>query len=326
MVTAIEPLLREQLLDRRQKLQDAASGFVEASEVSRLLADVDAALQRMEHGTYGICDFCHEPVEPERLIADPLTRLCIGHLSPPEKEALEADLELAAQIQSGLLPQPTLTIDGWDVAFHYEPASLVSGDYVDLITAEDKSVHFVLGDVSGKGVAASILMANLQAMFRTLVSINMPLERMLERASSVFCESTLPSHYATIVSGKLGADGAVEVSNAGHLPPLLLHDGQLKSIEGSGLPLGMFCAEQFSVTRFKMDKGDTLFLYTDGLSEARDGSGIEYGVERLARCLASCHLLSPKELVGNCVREVNEFRTSRLPADDLTLMAIQRVH
>jgi sigma-B regulation protein RsbU (phosphoserine phosphatase) len=239
---------------------------------------------------------------------------------------LEADLELAAQIQNGLLPQPTLTIDGWDVAFHYEPANLVSGDYVDLITSDDQNVHFVLGDVSGKGVAASILMANLQAMFRTLVSINLPLDRMLERASSVFCESTLPSHYATLVTGKLGANGNVEISNAGHLPPLLLHEGELKSIDGSGLPLGMFCAEKFSVTKFQMETRDTLFLYTDGLSEARDHGGIEYGIERLARCLASNHRLTPMELVGRCVREVSEFRTPHHPSDDLTLMAIQRVH
>ncbi|MGH9883260.1 MAG: SpoIIE family protein phosphatase, partial [Pyrinomonadaceae bacterium] len=177
MVTAIEPLLREQLLDRRHKLAEAADGFVEASEISRLLGEVDAALQRMELGTYGICDFCNEPVEPERLIANPLTRLCIGHMTAPEQEALEADLELAAQIQNGLLPLPTLNVDGWEVAFHYEPAGLVSGDYVDLITSDDSSLHFVLGDVSGKGVAASMLMAHLQAMFRTLVSIKLPLDK-----------------------------------------------------------------------------------------------------------------------------------------------------
>ena len=160
MVTAIEPLLREQLLDRRHKLEEAAKGFVEASEVTRLLGEVDAALHRMELGTYGICDFCNEPVESERLIANPLTRLCIGHMSPPEQQALEDDLELAARIQTGLLPPPTLSIDGWEVAFHYEPAGLVSGDYCDLISSDDGSLHFVLGDVSGKGVAASMLMAH----------------------------------------------------------------------------------------------------------------------------------------------------------------------
>src|SRR6266511_1668730 len=100
MVTAIEPLLREQLIDRRHKLEVAANSSSEAPEISRLLAEVDEALRRMELGTYGLCDFCHDPVESERLIADPLTRLCIDHLSPGEQRALEDDLELAGRIQT----------------------------------------------------------------------------------------------------------------------------------------------------------------------------------------------------------------------------------
>ncbi len=103
MVTAIEPLIREQLIDRRHKLEVAANGFNQDAELSRLLREVDSALQRMEEGTYGFCDFCHDPVETERLIANPLTRLCLDHLSPNEQRALEDDLELAGRIQTGLL-------------------------------------------------------------------------------------------------------------------------------------------------------------------------------------------------------------------------------
>ncbi|MGH9425947.1 MAG: TraR/DksA C4-type zinc finger protein, partial [Terriglobia bacterium] len=121
MVTAIEPLLREQLIDRRQKLEIASRGFIEATEISHLLAEVDEALRRMELGTYGLCDFCNDPVETERLIANPLTRLCIDHLSPKEQRALEDDLELAARIQTGLLPLPSQRIDGWEIAYHYQP-------------------------------------------------------------------------------------------------------------------------------------------------------------------------------------------------------------
>jgi sigma-B regulation protein RsbU (phosphoserine phosphatase) len=326
MVTAIEPLLREQLIDRRQKLEIAASSFSEATEISHLLAEVDAALRRMDLGTYGLCDFCDEPVETERLIANPLTRLCIDHLSPKEQRALEDDLELAARIQTGLLPQPSQKIDGWEIAYHYQPAGIVSGDYCDLISSADQSLLFVLGDVSGKGVAASMLMAHLQAMFRTLISINLPLEEIVERASRVFCESTLPTHYATLVCGRANTSGGIEICNAGHLPPLLLRKGTLKSIEATGLPLGIFGNEHFSVNRFQMEKGDTLFLYTDGLSETRNGAGSEFGVERLSGLLIENHGLSPKQLLTTCVNEVDAFRITDLVADDLTLMAIQRVH
>lgn len=324
MVTAIEPLLREQLIDRRHKLEIAADGLSEASELTRLLEEVDAALRRMDQGTYGLCDVCHDPVESERLIANPLTRLCIDHLTFKEQRALEDDLELAAQIQSGLLPQPRQKIDGWEIAYHYQPAGIVSGDYCDLIGSDDEDLLFVLGDVSGKGVAASMLMAHLQAMFRTLISTGLPLNQMLERASRIFCESTLPSHYATLVCGKANTNGEIEICNAGHLPPLLLHHGRVRSIEATGLPLGVFSNEQFPVNKVSLEKGDTLFLYTDGLSEALDQGGKEYGVERLSRLLSENCTLSSQALLDACVRDLVSFAGAIGTTDDLTLMAIGR--
>jgi len=324
MVTAIEPLLREQLIDRRHRLQNAANGFQRPAELTRLLVEVDAALERMNLGTYGICEVCHESVETERLIADPLTRVCIDHLTPSQQRALEDDLELAAQIQTGLLPPAHQDIDGWEVAYHYQPAGPVSGDYCDLIKGEDQSLHFVLGDVSGKGVAASMLMAHLHAMFRTLTSINLPLEQMVERASRVFCESTLPTQYATLACGRAKTDGEVEICNAGHLPPLVIQQGKVTSIAATGLPVGVFCSESFTVSRVHMSKGDTLFLYTDGLSESLDGDGNEYGRERLSQLLNENNHLSPELIMSLCRQELLGFAGGLPARDDLTLMAIRR--
>src|SRR5688500_9674484 len=326
MVTAIEPLSREAVIDRRQKLESAARGFVEATEISHLLAEVDEALRRMELGTYGLCDVCDDPVETERLIANPLTRLCIDHLTRQEQRALEADLELAARIQTGLLPLPSQKINGWEIAYHYQPAGIVSGDYCDLISSSDQSVLFGLGDVSGKGVAASMLMAHLQAMFRSLISVALTLEQMIERASRVFCASTLPTHYATLVCGKTDASGLVEICNAGHLPPLLFHDNSVRAIEATGLPVGMFCNEHFTATRMQLGAGDTLLLYTDGFSEALDGGGVEYGVDRLARLFSVNHELPPRALLDACMRDWLSFGDGRRTKDDVTLMAIQRTH
>ena len=324
MVTAIEPLLREQLIDRRHKLEDAASAFHRPAELTRLLREVDDALHRMDIGVYGLCEVCHEPVETERLIADPLTRFCLGDLTPGEQRALEEDLDLASQIQTGLLPPPKQQIDGWEVSYHYQPAGAVSGDYCDLMRGEDQSLHFMLGDVSGKGVAASMLMAHLHAMFRTLISINLPLEQMVERASRVFCESTLPTQYATLVCGRANTNGEVELCNAGHLPPLLIQEGKVASIAATGLPVGVFCSESFAVNRVQMSKGDILFLYTDGLSESLDGGGNEYGPDRLSGLLNDNHSLSPDSIISLCRQELHTFTGGRLLGDDLTLMAIRR--
>src|SRR4030095_10346492 len=312
MVTAIEPLLREQLIERHQKLRTASNAFHRPAELTRLLEEVDAALHRMDVGTYGLCEVCHESIEPERLLADPLTRFCLGDLTPREQRALQEDLELASQIQTGLLPPPVQKIDGWEVSYHYQPAGAVSGDYCDLIKGEDQSLHFALGDVSGKGVAASMLMAHLNAMFRTLISINLPLEQMVERVSRVFCERTLPTQYATLVCGRANTSGEVEVCNAGHLPPLLVQEGTVTKIAATGLPIGVFCSESFSVNRVHMNKGDTLFLYTDGLSESLDGAGNEYGAERLSQLLNDNCSLSPDSLISLCRHELYSFAEGRV--------------
>ena len=326
MVTAIEPLIREQLIDRRQKLEVAAIGYRNDGELTRLLREVDSALKRMDDGTFGICEVCHDPVETERLIADLLTRLCIDHLSPNERRALEDDLALAGQIQTGLLPEPSQKIDGWEIAYHYQPAGIVSGDYCDVISDGKQNVLFVLGDVSGKGVAASMLMAHLQAMFRTLISVGLPLEQIIERASRVFCESTLPTHYATLVCGKTDPSGLVEICNAGHLPPMLFHEGKVRQIEATGLPVGIFCNEHFTANRVQLEKGDTLLLYTDGFSEALNGAGSEYGPERLASLLTANNGLQPRTLLDACMSDWLSFSDGRRINDDVTLMAIQRSH
>ncbi|HKO59713.1 MAG TPA: SpoIIE family protein phosphatase [Pyrinomonadaceae bacterium] len=326
MVTAIEPVLRRQLIDRRQKLVSASSVFHRPAELTRLLDEVDSALQRMDDGIYGLCEVCHDPVETERIIANPTERFCIDHLTVNQQRALEEDLQLAAQIQSTLLPPPTRTGDGWEVAYHYQPAGPVSGDYCDLINGEKNSLYFVLGDVSGKGVAASMLMAHLHAMFRTLASINMPLEQMVERASRVFCESTLPTQYATLVCGKAAADGGVEICNAGHLPALLTQRGDVTQIAATGLPVGMFCSESFSVTKFRMQPGDSLLLYTDGCSERSNSDGQEYGTDRLSEMLRAEPTLSPRPLLEHGLRQIEIFAQGNAPVDDVTLMAIQRIH
>jgi sigma-B regulation protein RsbU (phosphoserine phosphatase) len=278
----------------------------------------------MDLGLYGLCEVCHDPVETERLIADPLTRFCLGDLTPREQRALEEDLQLASQIQTALLPKPNQRIDGWEVAYYFQPAGMVSGDYCDVISDDHQSLHFVLGDVSGKGVAASMLMAHLHAMFRTLVSINLPLEQMVERASRVFCESTLPTQYATLVYGRANSDGEVEMCNAGHLPPVLVQNGKVTSIPATGLPVGVFCSESFSVNRLRLGKGDSLFLYTDGLSECQDGVGNEYGMERVSELLNKNCSLSPDAIISLCKDELHAFASGNSPKDDLTLMAIRR--
>src|SRR5881396_4259771 len=243
--------MREQLVERRQRVAAALSTAADP-QLTALLREVDAALERFESGTYGICEVCHDTVEAERLIANPLERFCLDHLNANERQALEDDLNLASEIQRGLLPRHNLRVDGWHFEYGYEPARLVSGDYIDIIQNGDGSIYFVLGDVSGKGVAASMLMAKLHAVFRSLIPLGLGVDQLTERASRLFGESMLPGQYATLICGRAPKYGEVSICNAGHPPALLIRGGHIESRSATGLPFGMFPTQKFSLQRAKL--------------------------------------------------------------------------
>jgi sigma-B regulation protein RsbU (phosphoserine phosphatase) len=302
----------------------AAGG--EKAHLAHLLRDVDEALTRMDAGTYGLCQVCNETVEIERLLGDPLLRTCLDHLTPAEQRALEQDLDLAARVQGGLLPKQHLVIPGWEASYHYEPAGAVSGDYCDLVGAGagQEDFYFLLGDVAGKGMAASMLMAALRAIVRTLIDSRPSARDLVERANRLFCETALRQHFATLVCGKASPSGAIEICNAGHCPPLLVRQGRVTPLEATGLPVGLFTSSEYTVKEVRLGPGEALLLYTDGLSEARNRASEEYGVERLGRLLAARRDLPPKDLVAACLADVASFRSGAPRADDLTLLAIRR--
>ena len=324
--TVPDTFVRNQLLDRRRRLETALSRPHPEPRVEQLLSEVDAALARMEQGTFGICEVCHESVEADRLMADPLVRYCIDHLSAAERAALERDLEMAAVLQRGLLPQPDQNHDGWEMAYTYRPLRAVSGDYLDLIADEspDRGLFFFVGDVSGKGVAASMLTAQLHAIFRTLVASHRNVAQLLGQAGRIFCESSLSPYFATLVAGRAATGGSVEISNAGHCPALLVRNGTVERLEPSGVPLGMCIEGGYCSEKLKLDPGDLLLVYTDGLSEARNVRDEEYGEERVIDAIRDQGGLGARAAVEGCLEGLAGFAGGAALADDLTVMAIRR--
>jgi sigma-B regulation protein RsbU (phosphoserine phosphatase) len=323
MATAEQAYLRTELEQRRERLHEALHSPAADASLSELLTAVDTALSRIDQGTFGLCETCHDTIEAERLLADPLVRFCLDHLTTAEQRALESDLSLAARIQRALLPKPGLTPKGWDVHYHYQPAGMVSGDYCDLFET-DGGLLFMLGDVSGKGVAASMLMSHLHATFRSLAEAGLPLDRMVQDANRIFCESTLAGQFATLVVGRAAHDGSVEFVSAGHLPVLHIRGDGATPNDSTGVPLGMFCDTRFPVHRLALAHGETLFLYTDGLTEARNRAGAEYGLQRI-RMLATRHTrIEPAGLISKCLEDLLSFGEGLKQTDDLTLLAVQR--
>lgn len=326
MAEITEPYIREQLEIRRKELSQTAATCAEPGVCTELLQEVDAAIVRIDEGKYGICESCHETIEKERLISDPLVRFCLDHLSSEEHRALERDLELASQVQRGLLPPKDIHHRDWHIHYQYRPAGLVSGDYCDVIAPENGNgkLTFLLGDVAGKGVAASLLMTHLHAMFRSLSGLDLDLAKLIETANRVFCESTFAGQYATLICGRAGADGAVEISSAGHYPALHISKNGVVEVCSTGVPLGMFSKSTYAVNRVKLEPGDSLLLYTDGICEAAGPDGKEFGVAQIQRLAAERHGWAPHRLVGSFLDDVHLFSAGKHQADDQTVMAIRR--
>ncbi len=333
MSATTDPYIREQLVKRQQEIAAAMEAIGRSLDIDPfqdLLQEVGSAIQRIDEGTYGICDECHDSIEKDRLIADPLVTLCLDHLTDAGRRALERDIELAARIQRGLLPQPDVRFRDWRIQYQYKPAGMVSGDYCDLISpasgeAEgDGKLIFLLGDVTGKGVAASLLMSHLHAMFRTLAGLGLELDNLLQTANRVFCESTIAGQYATLICGRAGRQGEIELTSAGHFPALIVAKDGVRQIPATGLPLGMFSTSRYTVQRVCLEPGDSLLLYTDGISEANSPSGKEYGVEGIMRVARERHGWAPHELAAACFKDVQNFSSGAPAVDDQTLMILHR--
>lgn len=326
MIPNIE--LRPQLLERQKRLKTAIEEMGETGHLVYLLKEVDAALERMDEGTYGFCEVCHDPIEEDRLRVDPLIRVCLGDLNKIQQRLLEEDLSLASRLQTMLLPRNDFIYSNWHICYHYEPAGPVSGDYCDLVSINGKTegeFYFILGDVSGKGVAASMLMTHMHAMFHSLIEFGLPLNELVSKVNKLLCESTLSTHFTTLICGKAHTNGDIELCNAGHCLPVLVRRDAIVEIPSTGLPLGLFADQEYSVCRYKLNKGESIFLYTDGLSESRKEE-MEYGTERITKIASEFYGKSSAECVTTFLNDIKYFLSGATKIDDLTIMVISRLN
>jgi phosphoserine phosphatase RsbU/P len=321
MATAEMNFLRNQLEERKHRLESVLAQTPDEPTLKALLRDVDSALDRFTAGTYGLCETCHETVERDRLLDDPLVRYCLDHLTGLERAALQRDLDLASELQRGLLPPAGLTLDNWETSYHYAPHGPVSGDYCDLYPCNGQ-LFFMLGDVSGKGVAASMRMTQLHALFRSLIGMGLPLAEIVVHINRFLCDSGLAGRYATLVCGRAQRGGEVELFNAGHLPVLAVEQGGVRLLESTGFPLGMFRDASFPSARLQLCPGDLLFLYTDGVSEAVGETG-EYGIDRLMHLVGRHTSSRAVGVISACLEDLRRFSGATPALDDVTLLAIR---
>ena len=244
------------------------------------------------------------------------------------KDKLLARSELAEgrAIQRRLLPDASPVIPGWDVWLFSRPANDVGGDLVDWIRFDAGQHLLALGDVSGKGLPAALLMAKLQATIRALCSETTPLAELGGRINRIFRRDGISNRFATLAVLEVrGAGGAVHLLNAGHTPPILVRGGVPRSLAKGGAALGLLADAAYAVAEETLAPGDLLLVYSDGINEARNAEGECFGNERVA-ALAAGHARDGAAAMGRELLDaVQRFIGESRPDDDQTLLVLRRV-
>jgi serine phosphatase RsbU (regulator of sigma subunit) len=232
------------------------------------------------------------------------------------------ELEIAKQVQARLFPQTLPALETLEYAGTCIQARQVGGDYYDFLDLGGRRVGLVVGDIAGKGMAAALLMANLQANLRSqcAIALDQP-RRFLQSVNRLFFENSTDSAYATLFFAEYDdADRRLRYANCGHLCALLLRrDGEIERLDSTGTVLGLFEQWDCSIGERRLSPGDTLALYTDGITESFDDAGEEFGEQRLTEALRRhCELL-PTDLLAAIVDEVRRFSPGE-QHDDITLI------
>ena len=240
---------------------------------------------------------------------------------------MEEELRLACEIQTGLLPKCDPEIEHYAVTGTSLPARVVGGDYFDYLQIDDNRYAFCLGDISGKGLPAAVLMANLQASIRGLVLSDPQPHRCLAHANTMLYRNTAPSKFATFFYGVLDCrTQTFTYGNAGHNRPVLLSEsGEIKELQTAGLALGFLELTPYETDTITLETGDTLMIYSDGVTEAMDPGFEEFGEEKLYSLLKSNSRLPIHDIQTLIVDAVQTHAKHQPQSDDITLMLIRRV-
>jgi phosphoserine phosphatase RsbU/P len=239
-----------------------------------------------------------------------------------DKRRMEEELQIARKVQLRFLPQTLPPTPGLEVAASSIFSLEVAGDYYDVIPRNDGSTMLAVGDVSGKGAGAALIMANLQAALRALCEVNRPLPDIMARINHLINQSTDVEQFITFFAAVYNPQvHTLTYVNAGHNPPLLVTAaGAVRLLQAGGLILGFHADAEYDQEIVQLSSGDLLLIYTDGLSETVDAAGQEFGEDRIRRITLSNRNQPPPQILAQLNREAEVFRDGKLPHDDMTLM------
>ncbi len=243
-----------------------------------------------------------------------------------DKLGLKGDLEVARQIQFGLLPFDPFERDGIDIVSTMRPANTVGGDYFDIIELGEGKIAIALGDVAGKAMPAALLMALLQGSLRTLLSTEYRGETLISRLNAHLCANIPSNRLITLFYAELETTtGSLRYVNAGHNPPFLMSETPPAARLGAtGMALGVMPDASYEAMTLELQPGDRLLMYTDGVTEAANAADEEYGDVRLEAYVRDRSREPGRQLIDGIVTDVLRFCGTARPHDDMTLMCVGR--
>jgi sigma-B regulation protein RsbU (phosphoserine phosphatase) len=244
------------------------------------------------------------------------------------RQQLEKELNLAAAIQRDLFPKSMPVLPGTELAARNRQARAVGGDYYDALSwggTNDEHL-FVVIDISGKGIYASLLMANIQATLRALLGESNSLPRIAARANDLLHASTPSNKYATAIMARYDPHtGRGEYVNGGHNDGILLRaSGEVELLTTTGLPVGLFPKREFDSKPFHLGHGDILFLYSDGVPDACKLNEEEFGMDRLVEVLRSQASEPLETLIDRLFHDIDKFVEGAPQHDDITMLVVRR--
>jgi phosphoserine phosphatase RsbU/P len=246
-----------------------------------------------------------------------------------EKQRMDDEMKIARDIQQGLLPEKLPVIPGFDIAALTIPSKEVGGDYYDVITQQNGEYILAIGDVSGKGTPAALLMASVQAALRALAPLSATISETTGQINDLTCANTRSGNkFITFFWGILNAQLCqFRFSNAGHNPPYLLRtDGSVEELEAGGLILGIFkTTTRYDEATVTLSPGDVLVMYTDGVSEAMNQSGDQFSEERLKSILQDSKHLSAGEIITNVQHALDSYTQNTPQSDDITMLVLKAI-
>lgn len=244
-----------------------------------------------------------------------------------ENETMKRELSVASEIQKRILPEELPTIDGYDVAGINIPSKEVSGDYYNVFKLDDGRFALIVADVTGKGMPASLLVNTLDASLRSYLDLQIPLTDMAVKMNTIIYESSTADKFITFFVAVLNPDnGELDIINAGHNPALILRkDGEMEKIDAGGVAFGMFdMGLPFEGQKLVLEKGERLFIFSDGIPEAMDAEEEEYSDEKMEEFFVDETSETSRDFISKILWDVRTFTQGASQSDDITAIYLIR--